>query len=166
MHEAEDERFMRMAIEQAKLGERSAGGAEVGCVIVKDGVVLMQAYNEAELRKDPTAHAEMVAIRRLGAASGNPDFTGCTLYCTLQPCGMCTLACIWAHVKRIVYGATRQDVHPMYFAERSLDTVDYIRDTYRNDVEVVGGVLAEECSKLYYRPEDQPEPEEMRHQQP
>jgi hypothetical protein len=73
-----DEKFMRIAVEEARLGESTPGGGEVGCVIVRDGEVLVAAHNEAELRHDPTAHAEIVALRRLGEKLQAIEFRGCT----------------------------------------------------------------------------------------
>jgi tRNA(adenine34) deaminase len=157
----EDERFMRLAIEQARKGDQTPGAGEVGCVIVRDGEVLAEGHNEAKLRHDPTAHAEIVTLRKLGEKLQTVDFRGCTLYCTLQPCGMCSVACVWAKITRIVYGATRSDVHSMYFDTRHFNTADLIRDAFREDLEIVGGVLAEECTQFYYRPGDNPPREEQ-----
>lgn len=153
---------MRLAIEQARMGNRRPGAGEVGCVIVHEGKVVAAGFNEAELRHDPTAHAEIVALRRLGERWQRTEFRGCTLYCTLQPCGMCTVACLWAKVSRIVYGATREDVHSMYFDSRHFNTVDLIHDAFRDDIQITGGVLAAECSELYYRPQDDPPAEEQK----
>ena len=148
-----DEDFMRLAIEEARLGEIRPGAAEVGCVIARAGQVVAAGHNENELRHDPTAHAEIVTLRRAGERLRSIDLSGCTLYCTLQPCGMCTLACVWAKVSRIVYGAGRNDVHSMYFEERHLNTVDFIRDAFQNQIEVVGGVLLPECASFYLKPQ-------------
>ena len=160
--ETEDERFMRMALEQARQGSQTPGGGEVGCVIVRDGEVLARGFNEAERTFDPTAHAEIVTLRKLGQRLRAAEFPGCTLYCTLQCCGMCTMACIWAKVSRIVYGATRADVHSMYFEERHLNTADFISDAFRRDLEVTAGVLAAECSALYYKRHEEPPPEKQK----
>ncbi|MDX2154842.1 MAG: nucleoside deaminase [Bryobacteraceae bacterium] len=162
MPQPDHERFMRMAIEQARLGDTLPGAGEVGCVIVRDGEVLAQGFNEAEKRHDPTAHAEIVTLRKLGEKLHATEFRGVTLYCTLQPCGMCTSACLWAKVSRIVFGAARGDVHDMYFEARHYNTHDLILDAYREDIEVVGGVLAEECAKLYYGPEETPSPADVK----
>ena len=143
---------MRVAIDEARLGEIRPGGGEVGCVIVRAGQILARGHNEGEMRHDPTAHAEIVVLRRAGERLQSIDFSGCTLYCTLQPCGMCTLACVWAKVSRIVYGAGRGDVDNMYFEERHLNTLDFIRDAYENDISVTGGVLREECARFYVKP--------------
>lgn len=149
-----DEDGIRLAIAEAREGLREFGGGEVGCAIVRDGRVLQPAHNEVERRNDPTAHAEIVAIRDLCAKLGVADLKGCTLYCTLQPCGMCSLACVWAGISRIVYGATRTSVNSVYFETRHADTVDFIRDCFRDDLEIRSGVLEVECNPFYAKPEE------------
>ena len=79
---------------------------------------------------------------------------GATLYSTLQPCGMCTMASIWSKVSRVVYGAGRDDVHKMYFEARPHHTISFISDAYRDDISIEGGVLREKCAALYYRADD------------
>jgi tRNA(adenine34) deaminase len=147
--------FMRRALDWAAKGKATPGGNPIGCVIVIDGKVVGEGYNENELRCDPTAHGEMVAIRQACAALGTVELRGATLYSTLQPCGMCSMASIWAKVSRIVYGAGRYDVHEMYFEERDRGIVDYVSDAYRDDLTLSGGVLAQECAKLYVGPNEQ-----------
>ena len=151
----DDERFMRCAIELGREGDRKPGGSPIGCVIVLDGKIIGEGHNQTEMDHDPTAHGEVVAMRRAGAAIGNWDLRGATLYSTLQPCGMCSMASIWSKIERIVYGAGREDVHEMYFEDRQLSTQDYIRDAYRCDLVMEGGLLAEECAQLYFGPEDE-----------
>jgi tRNA(adenine34) deaminase len=148
--------LMDRALHLAREGERAPGASPIGCVIVLDGRVVGEGHNEVGMQHDPTAHAEMVAIRRACGALGRDDLRGATLYSTLQPCGMCTMASIWAHIGRIVYGAGRGDVHRMYFEDRHLDTMDFIVDAYRTDLEVVGGVHGDRCAGLYCRPWDEP----------
>jgi tRNA(adenine34) deaminase len=150
----EDERFMRLALEQAGKGRQTSGGAEVGAVLVKNGEVACLGFNEGEMEHDPTAHAEIVVIRRVCNELKITTLAGYTLYCTLQPCGMCTMACLWAGISRIVYGAGRGDVHAVYFESRHANTVDFIRDAFRDDLQVEGEVLAEECAALYARKEE------------
>ncbi len=154
MSEAQDEQFIQLAIEQAKKGEQTPGGAQVGAVLVKDGEVRCAGFNEGDLRHDPTAHAEMVVIRRLCAELQTVKLDGYSLYCTLQPCGMCTMACLWAGVSRVVYGAGRDDVHSVYFESRHFNTADFISDAFRSDLEIRGGVLAEACAALYAKPDE------------
>jgi tRNA(adenine34) deaminase len=149
-----DLRFMELAISTARAGERTPGGECVGAVLVRDGQAACVGFNEGEMRHDPTAHAEMVVIRRLCEDLSSTSLKGYTIYCTLQPCGMCTMACLWAGISRIVYGAGRDDVHHIYFESRHNNTVDFIQDAFRDDLEIEGGVLAAECSDLYARPTD------------
>jgi tRNA(adenine34) deaminase len=151
-----DLRFMRRAIALAQIAAVTAGASPIGCVIVKDGEIVGEGFNEVEIRHDPTAHAEIVAMQRVGGALGSADFRGATLYTTLQPCGMCSMASIWGKIGRIVYGAGREDVHCMYFEGRHLDTFDFITDAFRDDLVLSGGVLREECAALYFGPGDNP----------
>ncbi len=152
----EDERWMRIAIEEAYAGDRTPGAGEVGCCIVRGSELLVRGHNEAELRHDPTAHAEIVCLRKLGEKLQTMDFSGCTLYSTLQPCSMCAAACVWAGIQRVVYGAGRGDVNADYFDARHLNAIDLIADAYREDITIVGEVLAAECARLYAKPDGSP----------
>jgi len=149
----DDTTWMRRAIALAHDGERRDGASPIGCVIVRDGEVIGEGCNEAGLRHDATAHAEIVSMRRAGEALRCEELRGAVLYTTLQPCGMCTMASIWAKIGRIVYGAGRDDVHPMYFEDRHLDTVDFIRDAFRGDLALEGGLMVRECAALYVPPD-------------
>jgi tRNA(adenine34) deaminase len=152
----EDLRYMRRAIELAHIATEISGASPIGCVIVRDGQIIGEGHNEVDIRHDPTAHAEIVTMQRVGQALGSADFRGATLYSTLQPCGMCSMASIWGRIGRIVYGAGREHVHRMYFEDRHLDAFDFIADAFRDDLVMIGGVLAEECAALYYGPNDDP----------
>jgi tRNA(adenine34) deaminase len=164
MPSEQDLGFMELAISTARQGQQTPGGECVGAVIVRDGRAASVGFNEGEMRHDPTAHAEMVVIRRLCQDLKSTSLKGYTIYCTLQPCGMCTMACLWAGISRIVYGAGRNDVHHIYFESRHNNTVDFIRDAFRDDLEIEGGVLAVECSHLYSKPTDSvPEKESPAH---
>jgi tRNA(adenine34) deaminase len=96
----------------------------------------------------------MVVIRRLCAELKVQELQGYTLYCTLQPCGMCTMACLWAGISRIVFGAGRDDVSAVYFESRHNGTFDFIKDAFRDDLQIDGEVLASECARLYAKPGD------------
>lgn len=162
MNETSDEHWMRLAMEHA-IAEKGTDPANtpIGALIVLDGEEIARSVNHTARDCDATAHAEIETIRRAGEKLQEMRFEGATLYSTLQPCGMCTFASIWAGVSRIVYGAGRDDVHEMYFEDRHLSTLDYVADAYKEDLELVGGVLAEECAQLYYRPgDDVPEDEQ------
>ncbi|MFL5288679.1 MAG: nucleoside deaminase [Rhodopila sp.] len=158
----DDMTWMRRAIALAREGEARPGTNPIGCVIVRDGAIIGEGCNEVDLRHDATAHAEIVSMRRAGDKLACHELRGAVLYTTLQPCGMCTMASIWAKIGRIVYGAGRNDVHPMYFEDRHLDTVDFIRDAFRNDLTLEGGLLVRECAALYVPPEaDVPKEEQF-----
>src|ERR1700733_12236916 len=107
----EDETWMRRAITLARQGNAEPGKNGIGCVIVRNGEVIGEGCNEVELRHDATAHAEIVSMRRAGQRLECQELRGTVLYTTLQPCGMCTMASLWAKIGRIVYGAGRDDVH-------------------------------------------------------
>lgn len=158
----EDGRWMRRALLLAQSGERRAGTNPIGCVVVRGRSVIGEGCNEVDLRHDATAHAEIVAMRRAGERIGTHELRGAVLYTTLQPCGMCTMASIWSKIGRIVFGAGRDDVHEMYFEDRHLDTMDFIRDAFRDDLVLEGGLLARECAALYIPPDaDVPENEQF-----
>ena len=157
----DDERFMRRALQLAEAGRDTPGASPIGCVIVLDGQVVGEAHNEVGIRHDPSAHAEIVAIRRACESLGRDDLRGATLYSTLQPCGMCSMASIWSSIERVVYGACRKDVHAMYFENRHIDVLDIIDDAFRDDMTAVAGVLEQECAALYYKPDDAPPEQEQ-----
>jgi tRNA(adenine34) deaminase len=150
----DDENWMRQAIALAKTKGTDPSDTPIAAIIVRDGTVLAAETNRTAEDNDATAHAEICAFRAAGAKAGDMELRGATLYSTLQPCGMCTMASIWAKVGRIVYGAGRDDVHRMYFEDRNLDTVDFIRDAYRDDLSIEGGCLTTDCAALYYGPHD------------
>ena len=87
-------------------------------------------------------------MRIAGKSFENGELRGATLYRTRQPCGMRSMASIWAKVGRIVYGAGREDVHRMYFEARHVDTLDLIRNAYRDDLSIEGGMLKKECAPV------------------
>lgn len=149
-----DAYWMREAIKLARTKGSDPSCTPIAAVVVLDNAVLAAEVNQTVERNDATAHAEILAIRAAGAKFGDMELRGATLYSTLQPCGMCTMGSIWSKISRIVYGAGRDDVHKMYFEHRHLDTTDFIRDAFRDDLEITGGVLADECAKLYYGPDD------------
>lgn len=154
MIDAQDTHWMQHAIALAKSKGSTPSDTPIASLIVRDGEILAASCNETESLSDPTAHAEMMAIRIAGPAIGSMDIRGATLYSTLQPCGMCTMASIWAKIGRIVYGAGRDDVHSMYFEDRHLDTMGFVRDAWRDDLILEGGCLEETCATLYFGPND------------
>ncbi|MBW7968398.1 nucleoside deaminase [Bradyrhizobium sp. BR 10289] len=157
----DDAHWMAEALRVARAKGTDPSLSPIGCVIVRDGRLLAAEFNHVAEHRDAVAHAEIEAIRAAGFRFENGELRGATLYTTLQPCGMCTMASIWSKVARIVYGAGRDDVHRMYFEARHIDTLDFVAKAYRDDLTISGGVLREECARLYYRPWDKvPESEQ------
>jgi tRNA(adenine34) deaminase len=137
-----DEYFMRLAIREA---ERALEHEDVpiGAVVVREGEVIGCAHNERELRQDPTAHAEILALREASAAVGAWRVLDAVLYVTLEPCAMCAGAIVLARVPRVVYGT----VDPKAGAAGSvLDVLAEPRLNHRP--EVAGGLLATDCALL------------------
>lgn len=137
-----DEFFMREAILQARAAE-CLGEVPVGAVVVREGVIIARGFNSPIGESDPTAHAEIAALRAAARALGNYRLPGCDLFVTLEPCAMCAGAIMHARLARVVYGARdpKTGVHGSIldlFAEERLN----------HHTEVVGGILAEECSAL------------------
>lgn len=147
-----DKAFMREAIRVATEKGMDPSLAPIGSVIVMNGNVVAACRNKVLAHHDAVAHAEIEAIRAAGASFDKGELRGATLYSTLQPCGMCTMAAIWSKVGRIVAGRT--DVHQLYFEARHVNTLEFVSDAYRDDLVIVGGVLRQECAALYYRPWD------------
>ena len=136
------EKFMRLALEQARKAEEM-GEVPVGSVVVLDQQVIAGGCNRNLTDKDPSAHAEIVALRAAGAAVGNHRLLECELYVTIEPCAMCAGALIQARIQRLFYGAA----DPKAGAVKSvLQVLNHPALNHR--MEVVPGVLAEECGGL------------------
>lgn len=132
------------------LGAAAAAGdlgeIPIGAVVVRDGHVIARGENRRERERDPTAHAEMIALREAARHVGGWRLLGCTLYVTLEPCAMCAGAAVQARLPRLVYGAA----DPKAGAAGSV--VDLLRDArFSHVVEVASGVCEEECSALLRR---------------
>jgi tRNA(adenine34) deaminase len=137
-----DEYFMRQALREAQ-GAYEEGEVPIGCVIVKDGKILGRGRNHMETLRDPTAHAEILAM---GAASGALDnwrLEGCTLYATLEPCPMCAGAILNGRIAKVVYGSKDKRLGALGSAYDILSN-----NPLNRPIEIVGGVLAEECLDL------------------
>jgi tRNA(adenine34) deaminase len=137
-----DNDFMREALDLARRGE-TAGEVPVGAVVVIGGQVAGRGWNAPIARNDPTAHAEIMALREAAAAIGNYRLEGATLYCTLEPCVMCAGALVAARVQRVVFGARDLRFGGVRSKFRVADS-----DVLNHRVEVVEGVLAAECVEL------------------
>jgi tRNA(adenine34) deaminase len=138
--QAHDARWMQLAIDAAQQA-RAAGEVPVGAVVVRDGVVVATGFNQPIGTHDPSAHAEMVALRNAAKALGNYRLPGCELYVTLEPCLMCAGVIMHSRISRVVYGAR----DPKTGACGSV--VDAFAELRLNHhANVVGGVLETECS--------------------
>ena len=137
-----DSHFISRALELAREAGLH-GEVPVGAVIVKDQQIIAEGWNRPISTSDPTAHAEIIAMRGAGASLNNYRLTDCTLYVTLEPCAMCAGAMVHARVKRLVYGAT----DPRAGAAGTIFNItDHAALNHR--VEVTAGVMAEECGTL------------------
>lgn len=139
---ASDLNYMELALAEAEAARRVCE-VPVGALVVHDGVVIGSGSNATERSQDPTAHAEMVAIRQAAAQAGSRWLTGATLYVTLEPCAMCAGAVVLARLPRLVFGA----FDPKTGACGSLRNL--VQDPRLNHrCEVVGGVMEQECGEL------------------
>jgi tRNA(adenine34) deaminase len=133
------EHFMRAALEEARRGF-AAGEVPVGAVVVLDGKVVGRGYNQPIGSRDPTAHAEVVAIRTAAGAIGNYRLVGATLYVTIEPCLMCVGAMIHARVATLVFGAPEPKAGAVVSTCRAHEL-----PSLNHRIDVLGGVLEDEC---------------------
>jgi len=136
------QRYMQLALEQARLAW-AEGEVPVGAVVVKDGEVIATGYNQPIGRHDPTAHAEIMALRAAAEKLGNYRLPGCELYVTLEPCIMCSGAMMHARLARVVYAAP----DPKTGACGSVVNL-FEQEKLNHHTEVSGGLMAEEASSL------------------
>ena len=138
----EDEIWMRRAIAEAKAAQK-AGEVPVGAAIVKDGEIVSVGQNRNLRDHDPSAHAEIVALRAAGTHLGNHRLEGCEMYVVIEPCSMCAGALVHARLKRLIYGAKDPKAGAV---ESVLNVVNHPRLNHR--MEITAGVLEEECSQM------------------
>jgi tRNA(Arg) A34 adenosine deaminase TadA len=137
----EDQKFMRIAIDLATQNVLSGAGGPFGAVIVKDGNIIATGVNKVTASNDPTAHAEVTAIRAAAATLGSFELTGCTIYSSCEPCPMCLGAIYWSRLEALYFGSTAADAADAGFddslfydelrkpiAARSLPTTNLMRD--------------------------------------
>lgn len=140
------EKNMEKACGEARHSMRNNLGGAFGAVIAdKDGNIVASGGNRVLERKDPTQHAEVVAIQEACKKLGTHDLSGLILYTTCEPCPMCLSAAIWANIKTIYYGATRQDAEDIGFRDKFI--YDHIRGE-KNALEVIN-IERDECVKLF-----------------
>lgn len=138
----DDTYWMRLALQDAGKGYR-LGEVPVGCVIVLDGQVIGRGFNQTEKLKDPTAHAEILAITSACQAVGDWRLDNAVIYCTLEPCSMCAGAAVLARIAKIVFGA----LDPKFGACGSIFNIP-IEPRLNHRIEIVGGVLADEVAEM------------------
>ena len=137
---ADDEKWMRLALAQAREAER-LGEVPVGAVLVRNGELLAEGFNQPITLNDPTAHAEVVVLRKAAQLASNYRLPDSTLYVTVEPCTMCAGSLVHARVTRLVYGAQEPRAGAIASQLQVLS-----QPFYNHRDEVLGGVLAEECS--------------------
>ncbi|HEY6250362.1 MAG TPA: tRNA adenosine(34) deaminase TadA [Candidatus Angelobacter sp.] len=143
--QTKDAAWMRLALQQARLAGE-AGEVPVGALVIKDEQIVGQGHNRNLLDHDPSAHAEIVALRKAAATLGNHRLGGCEMFVTIEPCAMCAGAVVHARLARLVYGAT----DPKAGAVSSvLQVVNH--PGLNHKLEVVPGILARECSAILQR---------------
>ncbi len=139
---SQDERFMREALALAAQGA-ALGEVPVGAVLVQDGQIIGRGYNCPISQHDPSAHAEMVAVRDAAQALQNYRLPGVTLYVTLEPCSMCAGLIVHSRIQRVVYGAAEPKAGVVVSRGKFFE-----QDFLNHRVLVEGGVLAEECGTV------------------
>ena len=137
-----DEQFMRAALEQAALAE-IAGEVPIGAVIVCDGKIIGHGFNRNLLDHDPSAHAEMVALREAARAMQNHRLSGCAMFVTMEPCAMCAGALVHSRIARLVYGASDPKAGAVSSVLQVLN-----HPKLNHQMNVTSGVSAEECSEV------------------
>ncbi len=141
----DDNYWMNLALEEARAATRD-GEVPVGAVVIKDGQIVGRGHNRNLQQNDPTAHAEVMAMREAASKLGNHRLPGCTLYATIEPCAMCAGAMVHARLSRLVFGA----FDPKAGAAGSvLEVLNHPRLNHK--LEITPGVLAEECSAILKR---------------
>ena len=134
--------FMQIALDEALVAERR-GEVPVGCVIVREGEVVARASNGTLADKDPTAHAELIAIRAAARALGSERLTDCDLYVTLEPCTMCAAAMSFARIRRLYFGAADPKGGAVENGVRFFSAA-----TCHHRPEIYGGINESECASL------------------
>jgi len=139
-----DEEFMKIAIEEAKKGD-----FPFGAVITQDDKIVSRSHNTLE-KLDPTAHAEINAIRKACKKLNTRNLTGCTLYITSEPCPMCFIVALRTGIPKIVYGTDFEDLPKNLRREMDIKC-SHLNEEFGNKIEIKGNVLREECIKLFKR---------------
>jgi len=147
-----DKEIMNRLIEESKKSVQESNYSLAAC-IVKDGSIISLQHTSIWTLKDPTAHAEILAIREACKILDSPILNGCWLYTTLEPCPMCSSACIWAKVEGIVFGSTQEDAIEQYSKTGKWRQIEIkARDIVKfgtPKIQLIEGFMREECNKLF-----------------
>ena len=137
-------KYMRMAINEAKKGILAGHGGPFGCVIVKDGEVVGKGHNQVIKNQDPTCHGEVMAIHKACKKLGTFDLSGCELYTTGEPCPMCLGAILWANIEKVYYGCNIIDTEKIGFRDNKFYSM-----TQEEKAEFIKELDRKQCLKLY-----------------
>jgi guanine deaminase len=151
----QDRQFMRRAIELARQGVDANAGGPFGCVVVKNGEIIGEGNNRVTSTNDPTAHAEIIAVREACAHLGNFQLDGCTIYTSCEPCPMCLGAIYWARPDRVFYACTRDDAAKIGFDD---DFIYEELEKTNNDREMVAvELMRAEALEVFRRWAEKPD---------
>ena len=146
---------MGIALREAYKGMTANDGGPFGAVIVNNGRVIAKGHNRVVKTKDPTAHAEIVAIRRASKKLGRFDLSDCQIYSTCEPCPMCLAAIYWARIRRIFFGCTKEDAAKIGFADEFIDAA--IKGKLSPRKLRMNSIDRESCLKLFAAWEQKPD---------
>jgi guanine deaminase len=133
-------KYMQIAVDEARTGINAGHGGPFGCVIVRDGKIIGRGHNEVVKQKDPTCHGEVMAIRNACKNLGTYDLSGCELYTTAEPCPMCRGAILWANIRKVYYGCNINDTDNIGFRDKVF---------YEGENDISEEMEREECLKVF-----------------
>ncbi|MEA3497091.1 MAG: nucleoside deaminase [Bacteroidota bacterium] len=139
--------FMSVAINEAQNGMYKNEGGPFGAVIVKDGKIISVAHNEVLSSNDPTAHAEIIAIRKASKKLNNFDLSDCEIYSTAEPCPMCLAAIHWARLKKLYFGTNQKDATRIGFDDEKF--YEIIKDKQKSSLIITKDVERDKCLSLF-----------------
>ena len=138
------DKFMNLAIKEAKKGIEHQHGGPFGAVIVKDGIVISKGHNHVIINNDPTHHGEIDAIRKAGKKLKTFDLSGCSIYTTAEPCPMCLAAILWANIDKVYYGCNIEDTETIGFRDKR-----FYEENWRS-LTSIQEIDREACLKLFH----------------
>ena len=136
-------KYMRMALNEARKGIKAGHGGPFGAVIVKDGVVVAKGHNQVVKNNDPTCHGEIMAIHKACRKLGTFDLSGCEIYTTGEPCPMCMAAILWANIEKVFYGCNILDTEEIGFRDKKFYEQCANREQFIQELD------RKQCLKLY-----------------